>query len=227
MSLRRSIVLRGNLCRISCTKEIGNIPWCKWNLCDIAPKSTSKWPLLQNLLFPFNLCETYFGYLDNGCHGNQNISTVHTIPKRQWISIGDGIGRVGNCYDDPLLPWKLLCCHGNQKVPFVLKNSTNWQCSNPTNKALREGQGASIIKSCRLTGMPHNHLHWHNPFSSHGQPAHLGTASYQLYRNYLVHPNSPLYNVIFLGHMLPMPPCCIHSLHHMSCHIYTKKRTKM
>ena len=45
-----------------------------------------------------------------------------------------------------------LCHHGNhsvametKKVPRDSQNSTNWQCCNPTNKALGEGQGASIL----------------------------------------------------------------------------------
>ncbi len=64
----------------------------------------------------------------------KNLSRAHKTPKRLWNFIRWALGGTRIVVMD-------FCYHGNQKVPWDSQNSTNWQCCNPTNKAL--GQGAS------------------------------------------------------------------------------------
>ena len=78
-----------------------------------------------------------FGYLDNRCHGNQK-----TSPELIKHLKGYGILSGGHWVGRELLSWTSVTMV-TTLLPWQ-QNSTNWQCCNPTNKALGEGQGASI-----------------------------------------------------------------------------------
>ena len=121
MSPRRSIVLRGNLCRITCTEEIGNIPRWLFNLNFQPVPFKSKAKQTDNCYASKLALTSKFVFISSDTSETMcNRADIDIVFVRKLLSVWEN-DLHGDDVDHPH-DWLSWPCSATYKAPKVLKN---------------------------------------------------------------------------------------------------------